>query len=336
MTRRQPGLVALLIVLAVAAAYWPLWRNGFVSFDDPDYLTENARVLGGLTLRGVGWAFTTFHAGNWHPLTWLGHMTAVTLFGQNPAGHHGLSLLLHGANALLLFRVLTRLTGHPRRSAAVALLFALHPLHVESVAWAAELKDLLCAFFFLLAIAAWRRYGEKPCAARYGAVLLLTALALMAKPMAVTLPPLFLLLDWWPLRRFPACLDESGRRVTGRLLVEKLPPALLAALAATLTWRAQHAAGMMNPLDGNSLLLNVGNALITYVAYLGKMCWPAGLAVPYPFSAAAVTPLRVALAALFLAAVTLLAILQRGRRPWLATGWFWYLGTLVPVIGIVS
>ena len=141
-TKIRPGLLALLILACVAVSYWPLWRNGFVTFDDPDYLTENAQVLGGLTLGGVRWAFTTFHAGNWHPLTWLGHMGAVELFGRNPAGHHGLSLLLHGANSVLLFGLLRRTTGALWRSAVVALLFALHPLHVESVAWAAELKDL--------------------------------------------------------------------------------------------------------------------------------------------------------------------------------------------------
>jgi hypothetical protein len=216
--RVEPLLTSLAILLAVAAAYWPLWRNGFVSFDDPDYVTGNPEVLAGLTLRGVGWAFTTFHAGNWHPLTWLGHMAAVTLFGTNPAGHHAISLILHGANAVLLFLVLGRMTGFPRRSAVVALLFALHPLHVESVAWAAELKDLLCAFFTLLAVGAWGRYAARPGPGRY-VVFLLSGLALMAKPMAVTLPLLLLLLDWWPLRRFPPRLDGAGCRAVGRLFL---------------------------------------------------------------------------------------------------------------------
>ncbi|HEY5975701.1 MAG TPA: tetratricopeptide repeat protein [Geobacteraceae bacterium] len=323
-------LMLVFLVVAVAAAYAPLAHNGFVTYDDPDYLTENATVLAGLTGHGIGWAFTTFHAGNWHPLTWLGHMVTVQLFGLQPFGHHLASLLLHCANTTLVLLLMRRLGGGLGRSAAVALLFGLHPLHVESVAWVAELKDLLCAFFFLLTLISHVWYVERQTFCRYALVVACCVMALMSKPMAVTLPAVLLLLDYWPLARFGA----AGRGA-GRLLLEKAPLVLLAAAASGITFVAQRTSGFVNELDRGSVLENAGNALLAYVAYLGKLFWPTGLAIQYPFDAAAVTPGRVAAAGLLLLGVTALVLRWR-QRPYLAVGWFWYLGTLVPVIGVVS
>jgi tetratricopeptide (TPR) repeat protein len=320
----------LVVAVAVAAAYAPLAHNGFVTYDDPDYLTGNATVLAGLTAGGVRWAFSTFHAGNWHPLTWLGHMATVQLFGLRPFGHHLVSLLLHCANTILVLLLLRRLGGGLGRSASVAFLFGIHPLHVESVAWVAELKDLLCAFFFLLSLICYLDYAQRQTAGRYFMVAACFVLALMSKPMAVTLPAVLLLLDYWPLARF----GPAGRG-SARLVLEKLPLALLAAAASGITFVAQRTSGFVNALDRGSLLENAGNALLAYVAYLGKLFWPAGLAIQYPFDAAAVTPGRVAAAGLLLLGVTALVLRWR-QYPYLAVGWFWYLGTLVPVIGVVS
>jgi protein O-mannosyl-transferase len=328
--RTRLALACLTVVLAVVAAYGRLPGNGFVTYDDPDYLTGNATVLAGLTARGIGWAFTTFHAGNWHPLTWLGHMATIELFGSQPYGHHLVSLLLHCSNSILVL-ILMRLLGGPTGPSAVAaLFFGIHPLHVESVAWVAELKDLLCAFFFLLSLICYLDYAQRQTAGRYLSVVACVALALMSKPMAVTLPAVLLLLDYWPLARF-----GPGGGGIARPVLEKLPLVLLAAAASAMTFIAQRTSGFVNELDRGSLLDNAGNALLAYAAYLGKLFWPAGLAIQYPFAVDAVTPVRVAAAGLLLLGITALVLRWR-QYPFLAVGWFWYLGTLVPVIGIVS
>ncbi len=347
----RPLVLSLALVLAVCLAYWPVVGNNFVNYDDDVYVTENRQVREGLTWRGVGWAFTGVgYAGNWHPLTWLSHMLDVTLFGLNPRGHHLVSLGLHAGNAVLVFLVLRAMTGAVGRSALVAALFAVHPLHVESVAWVAERKDVLSTFFGLLATGAYARYVRQRSRGRYGVVLVSFALGLMAKPMLVTLPCVFLLLDYWPLGRLRprprasqpgmgAHRHKSPSQTGGRgewlpLFVEKLPLLALSALSAALTWMAQSRFGAVQ------LALpfwhRLSNAIVAYVGYLWKTIWPLNLVVFYPHPEASLPAWQVLAAAVFLASVTALVLWHRDRRPYLVTGWFWYLGTLVPVIGLVQ
>ncbi len=336
-TWRLP-LALLLIGVVTVAVYWLMLGNGFIDYDDDAYVTANQMVRQGLTVNGVIWSLGAFHAGNWHPLTWLSHMLDMELFGLNPRGHHGVSLLLHLANTLLLCGILHRATGFLGRSCFVALLFAVHPLHVESVAWIAERKDLLSTLFWLLTMGAYAHYSRKRCLSRYLAVFLLLALGLMAKQMLVTLPLVLLLLDYWPLNRTAAGQEEGATKQIPLklLLAEKIPFLLLSAAAALITLRAQESAGALAHGGGESILLYAGNALISYVRYLGEMVWPSGLAIFYPFEPTAVTPLRVTGAVAILAATTTFVLLRRKSRPYLLVGWFWYLLTLLPVIGFVK
>jgi len=313
-------LVALCLVIFV-----PGLRNEFV-WDDDQYLTRNPAVAGGLTPHNLRWALTSFHAGNWHPLTWLSHQADVEIFGLNPAGHHLTSLLFHCANAVLFFLVFRRMTGFFWGSALVAALFAVHPLHVESVAWAAERKDVLSTLLWLLALGAWVGWCRKPRPAQYLAVAALYALSLSAKQMPVTFPFLLLLLDWWPLGRF-----APGRRL--KLIAEKLPLLALSATASAVAYLAQSGFGAV----GNAPLeARLANAVIAWCTYIGKALWPTRLALLYPFplEPPALVPTTLAVAAL--TAVSILVIRARRSRPFLAVGWFWFLGTLVPVIGIVQ
>jgi tetratricopeptide (TPR) repeat protein len=327
----QRALPLIVIAVATLAAYSRLPGNQFVVYDDPEYITENRHILSGLTWDGIVWAFTSIYEGNWHPLTWLSHMLDVELFGLNPAGHHGVALGLHLANALLLCTTLARLTGARWRSLAVALLFALHPLRVESVAWAAERKDLLSALFWLLTIRAWHSYVQRPGWRRYLPVAVLFGAGLLAKQMIVTLPLVLLLLDYWPQWRL---FSPGGVRLR-RAMAEKLPLLLLAAAAGVVTYQAQTRGAAVVPLGHASLGANVSNALQGYVTYLGKTFWPTDLAILYPYDSARLTPWRTAGAAVLLLAVTV-AVLRAGRRrPYLAVGWLWYLGALLPVIGFV-
>ena len=339
---RQPvAYIMCALSLLVFLAYSPVLSGDFISYDDPFYVTGNNPVKGGLTFQGIAWAFTTFHSYNWHPVTWLSHMLDVQLFGLNPMGHHLTSLLFHVANSLLLFVVFRKMTGATWRSLAVAALFALHPLHVESVAWVSERKDVLSTFFWMLTIWAYVDYTKSPRLARYLAVILFFALGLMSKSMPVTLPFVLLLLDWWPLGRLrPGLL--AGERMEGnspspnlsRLLLEKVPLFALAAAASIVTYLAQQKGGAL--AYPASFGVSAGNALISYLTYLGKMIWPTGLAAFYPFDPGAVTAGKAAVAALVLAALSVMVVRGAGRRPYLATGWFWYLGTLVPVIGFLK
>jgi protein O-mannosyl-transferase len=320
-------LALLLIALVTVAVYWPALGNGFIDYDDTDYVTVNMMVRQGLTLQGALWSFSAFHAGNWHPLTWLSHMLDIQLFGLNPAGHHAVSVLLHAGNAALLCLVLQRLTGLLGRSAAVALLFALHPLHVESVAWIAERKDVLSTLFWLLTMLAYLWYLKGPSVGRYLALAALFCLGLLSKQMLVTLPFVLLLVDYWPLKRlFPN---------PSRALLEKLPLIVLAVSAALVTVLAQDSAGALSHADAGSLLVNLGNGIICYVKYLRNMVFPVDLALFYPLVPAAVTPARVAAALALLAALSGLAVQQRKQRPYLLFGWCWYLITLLPVIGFI-
>ena len=326
--RRLP-LALLLIAVLTLAVYWPALQNGFIDYDDNDYVTVNMMVRQGLTLKGFIWSFSAFHAANWHPLTWLSHMLDVQLFDLNPVGHHAVSIIWHTLNAVLLCLLLNRLTGFLGRSLLVALLFALHPLHVESVAWVAERKDVLSTFFWLLTMWCYAAYAQNPGLKRYLPVAGCFALGLLSKQMLVTLPLILLIMDYWPLNR----LHRGSWKA---LLAEKIPLFAMSAAAALVTIAAQNSSGALSHgSGGSSLLVNSGNAVLSYLRYIRNMFWPVDLALFYPFNASAVTILSVSAAVVVLASVTVLALVQRGRRPYLAFGWFWYLITLLPVIGFL-
>jgi Flp pilus assembly protein TadD len=365
-------IVCLLLILATLAVFWQVKNSDFVNLDDEQYITQNPHVRGGLGAGNLTWAFTTTHASNWHPLTWLSHMLDCQLFGLDPAGHHLVSLLFHVANTLLLFLVLNRMTQALWQSAAVAFLFALHPLHVESVAWVAERKDVLSTFFLILTLWAYSIYTRSPGIVRMLPVVAFFALGLLSKPMLVTLPFVLLLLDYWPLGRFvspekpvPHPLPTPGIEAPGKkkqkkketgerppvapekkeppaaavvpwaLVTEKLPLFALAILSSIMTFYAQQKGGAMSPLDDISLLRRLGNALVSYASYIVKTVFPQGLAVFYPYPAGIVAWQVLGSLAL-IGAITFCAIRFRKRFPYAFVGWLWYIGTLVPVIGIVQ
>jgi tetratricopeptide (TPR) repeat protein len=322
--------LAAAMVVATLAVFWPVTRQGFINIDDNVYVVDNPRVREGLTWRGVVWAFSNDSAmANWHPVTWLSHQLDVSLFGLRPGRHHLVSLLLHAANALLFLFLFRNLTGALWPSLTVAAIFALHPLHVESVAWIAERKDVLSTFFWLMALAAWLRQVRRPAAAVSLAATALFALSLMAKPMGVTFPFVLLLLDWWPLGRW-----RLGSAAP--LFREKLPLFVLSAIASLIAVATQSAAGAVGRLELLPFPVRLTNAVVSYVAYLGKMVWPSRLAIYYPHPGGGWPWWQPALAALLLASLTAVAIREARRRPWLVTGWLWYAGTLVPVIGLVQ
>jgi hypothetical protein len=316
-----------LLALVVFAAFWPVVGHDFVGFDDERYVTGNRHVQGGLSSAGLLWVWTSFHAANWHPLTWISHMLDWQLYGGEPMGHHLTSLLLHALNTLLLFLLLERMTGATGRSLLVALLFAIHPQHVESVAWIAERKDLLSTLFWLLAIGAYLRYVRSPGIGRYALVAALFVLGLLAKPMLVTLPFTLLLLDYWPL--------ERGSRLWP-LLREKLPLLALSVLSSVVTLAAQRAGGAVASLDLYPAGVRLSNALVAYATYLWRTLWPAGLALPYPHPGTNPALWKLTASVTLLAALTYLAWHTRRSRPYLLVGWLWFLGTLVPVIGLVQ
>lgn len=366
-------------------------RYDFVHYDDHVYVTDHTQVRQGLTPESLKWAMTSTEAGFWHPLTWMSLMLDYQFFGLNPGGYHFTNLLLHLANTLLLFLVFASMTGAVWRSAFVAALFAVHPLHVESVAWIAERKDVLCGLFWILAVGAYARYAERPSWTRYAAVSVAILLALASKAMAVTLPFVLLLLDVWPLRRFgdrspgiaeashtrrdqaetsPAAESCGGEGLYGivraehmqraqaesslatacrgrdesprfrpatlfRLILEKVPFLALSAAVGILTWMAETKIGALKTVAEYPLTVRLENAVVSYVRYIGKMFWPTDLAVIYPHPGA--WPwISVALAAFVLLMITVFALRFRRRAPYLAVGWFWYLGALVPVIGLVQ
>lgn len=333
-TRRDALAVAGVLALLTLAIYGQTARFDFVGLDDAGYVARNPRVLSGLSLEGCAWAFTTTHEANWHPLTWLSLMLDASLWGTGPRGFHLTSIALHLAGTLLLFHAWRRMTGATWKSAFVAAMFAVHPLHVESVAWIAERKDVLSALFAWLTLLAYARYAERPSASRYAAVAGTYALGLLAKPMLVTLPLVLLLLDYWPLGRVPAGPRRAA--VLGRRLLEKVPLLVLAAASSVATLLAQSAEGSVAGLAAFPLGVRLSNAAVSYVVYLLRTVWPAGLAVPYPYAVASLTVPRVAAALLVLGAATAAAVRAAKGRPYVLTGWLWYLGTLVPVIGIVQ
>ncbi len=325
---RLAAYLALALAAAVLCAYALVVRCDFIAFDDNSHVYENPLVLGGLSWAGVRDAFTHFHASLWIPLTWISFMADVSLFGLNPGAMHAMNLALHIASTLVLFATLRRATGSLWASAFVAALFGLHPLNVESVAWIAERKNVLSTFLCLVAVHAYVRYAEKPRALFYLAAVLSAALSLLAKPMAVTLPFALLLLDHWPLRRW-------GRVAWTRLAAEKIPFLLLALGACYMAMHAPAERGALVTTDTLPLAARVSNALITYVTYIGTMLWPSGLAVYYPHPID-VQPVLAGAAALVLVAVSALAVVWWKKRPYLLAGWCWYLGVLVPVLGLVQ
>jgi tetratricopeptide (TPR) repeat protein len=395
---RRTVLICGMLGALTLGAFWPVVHHGFIRYDDPVYVTENARVLAGLSWDNVDWAFCTGEGGNWHPLTWLSHMLDVKIFGLNAGRHHLINLLLHTINTLLVFLVLKRMTRTFWPCAVVAALFAVHPLHVESVAWVAERKDVLSTFFFMLTLWAYAGYADKsevgpekkgggrkpnsgvqsaaaapeasrathlpspifhlPSPTSYVLALIFFALGLMSKPMLVTLPFLLLLLDFWPLGRFgygdsqdpdPKLKVPSSKfRASAsfpsatRLLLEKVPFLCLAAASSIITVLVQAKGGAVSSLQALSFSARASNAVASYLKYLGKMVWPADLAIFYPHPALSHLPSdewavwQYGAAVLVLAGVCGLAWIERTRRPWLLVGWLWYLGTLVPVIGIVQ
>jgi Flp pilus assembly protein TadD len=340
---RTRCLIAILLIAGVVAVYWQVSGFPFMTgYDDEQYILENRHVRSGLTPAGVRWAFTAFHASNWHPLTWLSHMADVSLFGMKAGRHHLVNVLFHAANAVFLFFVLSRMTGSPWKSGFVAALFALHPLHVESVAAVAQRKDVLSAFFMILAIGAHVRYAERPSPGRALSVPFLFGLGLLAKPMIVTLPFVLLLLDYWPLRRFhPPDLRRGGpwrSALNGMapLVAEKVPCFFLAAFSCTVTYAAQDASGVVRTLDSVPAWSRIGNALIAYVGYLWKAFYPLSLSVFYPHPGRSLSIRLACGAGLVLLLLSFAAVRLGKRRPFLPVGWFWYLGTLVPMIGLVQ
>ncbi len=354
------GCLALLVV--TLALYSPVTKHPFINFDDQPYVVKNLHVTAGLTWSTFTWSWTSMEQSNWHPLTWLSHALDCDLYGLNAGGHHFTSVLLHGFNAVLLFLLLRQFTGSVGRSLLVAALFALHPLNVESVAWVAERKNILSTLFFLLTIGAYGWYARKPGLPHYLAVAALFVLGLASKPMVITLPFVLLLLDYWPLQRIagwspapaPQAPDRRARKnrsgpssdshATGfsvpqapclRLVMEKLPLLLFCAGSALITILAQRTVALRT-LETFPLGVRLENAACAYAMYIWKAFWPARLALYYPYPRTFLPAWQVGGALLFLAAVSALVWKYRSTRRYLVTGWLWYLGTLVPVIGLVQ
>ncbi|MHC4571781.1 MAG: tetratricopeptide repeat protein [Planctomycetota bacterium] len=342
-------LICIFLILATFAAYWPVLKCEFVKYDDDKYVTDNHQVKSGLSWQGVRWAFTTGHASNWHPVTWLSHMADCKLFGLQAGAHHLTNLLLHIANTLLLFSVLKRMTGALWPSAFVAAVFGLHPLHIESVAWVAERKDVLSTFFWMLTMWAYVLYAERPGVGRYLLTLVLFVLGLMAKPMLVTLPFVLLLLDYWPLERIRLSrhegngeLQNTNEQNTHRqkpilhLLFEKVPFFVISAISSVVTVFVQRIGGAVPTMEAMGIKVRIGNAVVSYIGYIEKMLWPSGLAVLYPHPAGSLSMTKAMVCGLLLVLISICLIYFGLRRRYLAVGWLWYIGTLVPVIGLVQ
>ncbi len=317
------------LVLATFTAFWPVQNYSFLGYDDHQYVTDNEHVKGGITAQGVIWAFTTGHASNWHPLTWLSHMLDCQLFGTDPGRHHLTSLLIHTISSVLLFGVFKKMTGAVWLSGFVAAVFALHPLHVESVAWIAERKDVLSGLFWVLTMAVYLRYVGRHSIGSYVATIFVFALGLMAKPMLVTLPFVLLLLDYWPLER----LKLSNLR---GLVAEKAPLLILSAISSVITFVVQRSGGAVIQMEEVPIVIRAANGLISYLIYISKMFWPSRLAAFYAYTFDKSSPWLAVFAALVVAGISVLAVVLAGRHRYVPVGWFWYVGTLVPVIGLVQ
>ena len=330
--RKQDLSIAGLIAFACVLIYGQVVGFDFINLDDDIYVYENGAVAGGLSARSIAWAFSTFHAANWHPITWISHQLDVTLFGLNAGGHHFLNVAFHITNSLLLFFLLRTITADRWKSAIAAAIFAIHPAHVESVAWIAERKDLISTLLWLLTTFAYVRFTKDIDNKRYYWIaLMLFAIGLMAKPMLVTLPFVLLLLDYWPLQR----LDEFSWTKLRLLVQEKLPFLALSAVSAIITVFAQSSAGAVQTIERFPLQDRVANSVVSYARYFVMMYYPADLGVWYPFNRD-ISPAQIAMSGTLILVVSALSIWQIRKRPYLFVGWFWFVGTLVPVIGIVQ
>jgi tetratricopeptide (TPR) repeat protein len=346
--RNRIFLIGVVLIVFSVIAYEPVRHNDFVNLDDESYVSKNPQVKAGVTKESIVWAFTTLHKSNWHPLTWLSHMLDCQFFGVNPLWHHVTNVILHVANGLLLFWVFGQMTGAVWPSAFVAAVFALHPLHVESVAWLAERKDVLSTFFWILTMAAYVRYAAQPILGRYVWVFVFFALGLMAKPMLVTLPFVLLLLDYWPLGRFQ-WVSKGGSKTpsnTGEqktpfqksstlgLIAEKIPLLLLVSASIAITLVAQR--GAMKPGEALSIGMRVSNALVSYISYIVKTIYPNNLVIFYPYPVQGFPIWQPVICLFLVLGITGAVLFLAKKRGYLAVGWFWYLGTLVPVIGLVQ
>ena len=337
--RHSLFLVSMALIASTLVAYEPVRHNDFVSFDDYKYITENPNVTNGITANSIVWAFTKIYSANWHPLTWLSHMLDCEIYGLNPLGHHLTNLLIHIANGILLFLLLSKMTGTIWPSAFVAAAFALHPVHVESVAWASERKDVLSMLFWLLTIFAYLYYIKRPNFKRYIPVLFAFAMGLMSKPMVVTLPFVLLLLDYWPLERIRGRRTEDGgqlKTTVGRLIAEKIPLFVLSAISCLITFIAQKSEGAVVTLERMLLDYRVANVFISYMKYIGKTIWPNRLAMIYPLRFKNLYDPTVIICAVLFILLTIFCIYTGRHRKYLAVGWLWFVGTLVPVIGLVQ
>jgi len=337
------------LALVTFIAFEPVRKNEFINYDDDEYITENPNIVSGLTFQSFIWAFTTFYASNWHPVTWLSHTLDCQLFGIDPTWHHLTNLFFHVANTLLLFYIFRRMTAAIWPGAFVAIAFAIHPLHVESVAWVAERKDVLSGLFFMLTIIAYLRYAERPTIAKYILVVLFLSLGLMAKPMLVTLPFVLLLLDYWPLQRLrlkrqgtdqTSLEAESVKNEDGdsawKLLAEKVPLFILVACSSAITIIVQRSAGAMKTLEKYPVNIRIINAFVSYLGYIVKMFYPTRLAILYPLQPYNIPKWQPWVFLLILIVITALVIYGGRKRRYLLVGWLWYLGTLIPVIGLVQ
>ena len=332
------------MALATLAVYWPVKNHEFIKYDDDKYITDNRNVQSGLNPESIRWAFTTGHASNWHPVTWMSHELDCQIFDLNAGAHHMVNVFFHIMNTLLLFVVLKRMTKAIWPSAFVAALFGLHPLHVESVAWAAERKDVLSTFFWMLTMWAYVRYAEHPKVTRYLLALLFFVIGLMAKPMLVTLPFVLLLLDYWPLERmrFGKLINEEKQKnpiqqkPVLHLLIEKIPFIFFSIVSSVVTFIVQHRTGAVQTIEAIDIKSRVGNAVVAYIGYIEKMIWPDNLAVLYPHPGGSLSMSKVAGCGLLLILLSACFIFLARRHKYLIVGWLWYIGTLVPVIGLVQ
>lgn len=341
LTRRRGSVLrtwvpVLLLLATTGLVYGRVLQAGFVAFDDGIYVTHNRHVPNGITAANLRWAFTTLETATWQPLTLISHMLDVEMFGLWPGGHHLTNVIFHVVNTLLLFVVLRYMTGDWGPPLFVAAVFALHPLHVESVAWVSERKDVLSTFFWLLTMLAFARYARAPGIGAYVAVTLAFGLGLMAKPMLVTLPCVLLLFDYWPLRRIGTVARPWQMRAAAKLIAEKTPWFAMAVASSLTTLLAQRGTESVVSIENLPPGLRIGNALVSYWRYVGKTVWPVDLAVYYPFPHGGIPAIQIALAAMGLALVSAAAFYLVRRAPYAFVGWFWYLGTLVPVIGFIQ
>ena len=330
----------LLLILIILTIYYRIPGFDFINFDDPHYITNNQIVQLGITTRGIKLAFSTYHANNWHPLTWISHMLDCQFFDLNPGMHHLSSLLLHIVNSVLLMFIFYKMTNATWKSFWVAFLFAVHPMHVESVAWISERKDVLSAFFWIVTLLSYIRYAKRPGYRRYAVIFLFFAFGLLSKPMVVTLPFVLLLLDFWPLERFKFIQYKSVKqtkqfpyRAGTTLIIEKIPLLCLALITSCITIYAQEYA--IKSIGTYPIYLRLGNAIISYVNYIIKMIFPLNLAIFYPYPKA-IAAWKILCAGLLLSSITFLIIKSALKAPYFLTGWFWFLGTLIPVIGLVQ